>query len=127
MKKFTLIIGMLVVSFSLFAQRLAEPQPRLSKMTDAPQNNEQRITSKTGEIEGDIIFEEYFNASEWSAASVDGVAVPENMPEGWSVFDATGNNFFWRWSTEGPRGPYTSIPWNVPNDRIKIKYSVLVE
>ncbi len=121
MKKFTLIIGILVVSFSLFAQRLAEPQPRLSKMTDAPQNNEQRITSKTGEIEGDIIFEEYFNASEWSAASVDGVAVPENMPAGWSVFDATGNNFFWRWSTEGPRGPYTSSPWNVPNSRIIIK------
>jgi hypothetical protein len=37
------------------------------------------------------------------------------------VFDATGNNFFWRWSTEGPRGPYTSYYWNVPNNSIKIK------
>jgi len=108
MKKFTLIIGMLVIGFSLFAQRLTEPQLRLSKMTDAPQNNEQETTTRTYKAPGDIIFEEYFNASEWSAASVDGIAVPENMPAGWSVFDYTGNNFFWRWSMEGPRGYYTS-------------------
>ena len=112
---------MLVVGFSLFAQRLAEPKCRLSKMTDAPQYNEQETTTRTNRVAGNIIFEEYFNASDWSAASVDGVAVPANMPAGWSVFDATGNNFFWRWSTEGPRGPYTSYYWNVPNNSIKIK------
>jgi len=124
MKKFILIIGILVVGFSLFAQRLAEPQLRLSKMTDAPQNNEQETTTRTNKAPGDIIFEEYFNSSDWSAASVDGVAVPENMPAGWSVFDYTGNNFFWRWSMEGPRGYYTSQGtgvWNVPNDKLKIK------
>ena len=43
MKKFTLIIEILVVGFSLFAQRLAEPQPRLLKITDAPQYNEQKL------------------------------------------------------------------------------------
>ena len=124
MKKFTLIIGILVVGFSLFAQRLAEPQPRLLKITDAPQYNEQETTTRTYKAPGDIIFEEYFNASDWSAASVGGVAVPENMPAGWSVFDATGNNFFWRWSDEGPRGIYTSPGtdvWDVPNNSIKIK------
>ncbi|HOG20511.1 MAG TPA: hypothetical protein PKW37_08735, partial [Salinivirgaceae bacterium] len=121
MKKFTLIIVMLVVGSLLFAQQLAEPQHRLSKITDTQQNDKKETTSRTYRAPGDIIFEEYFNASDWSAASVDGVAVSENMPEGWSVFDNTGNNFFWRWSTEGPRGNYTSNPWYVPNNDVRIK------
>jgi len=121
MKKFTLIIGMLVVGSMTFAQGLTNLQHRKSKMTDVTQNDEQKTTTRSYRAPGDIIFEEYFNASEWSAASEGGVAVPANMPAGWSVFDATGNNFFWRWSTEGPRGPYTSSPWNVPNSRIRIK------
>jgi len=127
MKKFTLIIGILVVGSMVFAQRLAEPQHRLSKMTDASQNNEQETTTRTNKAHGDIIFEEYFNSSDWSAASVDGVAVPENMPAGWSVFDYTGNNFFWRWSTKGPRGVYTSYNdgspqwWTVPRESSKIR------
>ena len=40
-------------------------------------------TTRTNRVAGNIIFEEYFNASDWSAASVDGVAVPANMPAGW--------------------------------------------
>jgi len=124
MKKFTLIIGMLVVGSMTFAQGLTDLQHRKSKMTDVTQNNEQKTVTRAYKAPGDIIFEEYFNASEWSAASEGGVAVPANMPAGWTVFDATGNNWFWRWSIEGPRGLYTSPGvgvWNVPNENAKIK------
>jgi len=127
MKKFTLIIGILVVGSMVFAQRLAEPQHRLLKMTDTPQNYYQKAPTKIDEVVGDIIFEEYFDSTEWHTASDNGVAVPANMPAGWSVFDATGNNFLWRWSTLGPRGAYTSINdgsdqwWTVPRESSRIR------
>jgi len=127
MKKFTLIIGILVVGSMVFAQRLAEPQQRLLKMTDTPQNYYQKTPAKIDEVVGNIIFEEYFDSTKWHTASENGVAVPANMPTGWSVFDATENNFFWRWSMKGPRGKYVSINdgtpqwWTVPNNNHMIK------
>jgi len=127
MKKFTLFIGILVVGSMVFAQRLAEPQHRLLKMTDTPQNYYQKTPAKIDEVAGDIIFEEYFDSTEWHTASNNGVAVPANMPAGWSVFDATENNFFWRWTTLGPRGAYTSINdgsdqwWTVPRESSRIR------
>jgi len=122
MKKITLFIGMLVVGSLLFAQRDAEPKLRKFKMMDALQNDEQKTTTRTNRAPGDIIFEEYFDSTEWHTSS------PENMPAGWSVMDIDGNNWFWRWANHGPRGPYvsvknTSIPqwWTIPNDAHRIR------
>ena len=127
MKKFTLIIGMLVVGSMVFAQGLTNLQHRMSKIDDVSQNDKQTTTTRTYRAPGDIIFAEYFDSTEWHTASDNGVAVPANMPAGWSVFDATGNNFFWRWSTLGPRGAYTSINdgspqwWTVPRESSRIR------
>jgi hypothetical protein len=56
-----------------------------------------------------VIWAETFDSTVWHTALDYGVPIPENMPAGWSVVDNTGNNFFWRWSTTGPRGRYTSV------------------
>lgn len=122
MKRFTLIIGMLALGTFVFGQRTEQLQHRLSKITDEQMNVEQSATRGTTDA-GDIIFHEKFDSTLWHTASNDGVAVPANMPNGWTVYDATGNNFFWRWSTTGPRGRYTSNPWNTPNRRMVIKSS----
>ncbi|HON18551.1 MAG TPA: T9SS type A sorting domain-containing protein, partial [Salinivirgaceae bacterium] len=31
-----------------------------------------------------------------------------NLPAGWTFTDSTGNQFYWQWSQQGPRGRYTS-------------------
>jgi hypothetical protein len=55
-----------------------------------------------------VLFSETFDSTTWHTAQNNGVAVPGNMPAGWSVVDNTGHGFVWRWSSVGPRGRYTS-------------------
>lgn len=77
-------------------------------MTDTPVKAEFQNTKRDVIGAGDILFNEKFDSTLWHTAQADGVAIPANMPNGWSAMDNTGNNFFWRWSTTGPRGRYTA-------------------
>ena len=73
-----------------------------------------------------VFFSETFDSTEWHTAQADGVAIPDNMPNGWSVVDNTENEFYWRWSTTGARGRYTSPADGadalvVPNNDARVK------
>lgn len=68
-------------------------------------------------LPGEIFWEEHFDSVDWKASvspynpamySGNLLADSSLMPNGWSVYDATGNNFHWHWSVLGPRGRYTS-------------------
>ena len=74
---------------------------------------------------GTLIWSEDFDSARWaqSVSPFDTNTLTGNvlisqdlMPYGWTVGDATGNNFFWHWSRLGPRGRYTSFdgvdPWS---------------
>jgi hypothetical protein len=99
---------MLAMGSVVFGQQLNNVQHRLSEMTDTPVKAEFQNSKRDVIGAGDIIFSEKFDSTLWHTANNDGVAVPANMPNGWTAVDNTGNNFFWRWSTTGPRGRYTS-------------------
>ncbi len=108
MRKFTLVLSMLAMGSVVFGQQLNNAQHRLSEMTDTPVKAEFQNTKRDVIGAGDILFNEKFDSSLWHTAQADGVAIPANMPNGWTAVDNTGNNFFWRWSVDGPRGRYTA-------------------
>jgi len=125
MRKLTLLISVLALGSFVFAQQKSNAVERLSKLNDLPQKNVQ--IQKSVKEDGETIFEETFDSTFWHTAIDENlVAIPANMPNGWTVQDNTSNNFFWRWSLTGPRGRYTS-PANgpdalvVPNNNHKVR------
>jgi hypothetical protein len=106
MRKFTASLLLSLFVFALNAQMGFVPSPVLSKaQNEIPEHiKKTNVTPRTE----NIIWEHHFEGELWSGTSVDGVAVPEEAPEGWSLTDATGNDFYWRWDTVGPRGNFTS-------------------
>ncbi|MDA3867124.1 MAG: T9SS type A sorting domain-containing protein [Salinivirgaceae bacterium] len=106
MRKFTATLLLSLFVFALNAQKGFVPTPVLSKAHYENQGHIQK-TNVTPRMEN-IIWEHHFDGELWSGTSLDGVAVPEEAPEGWSLTDATGNDFYWRWDTVGPRGNFTS-------------------
>ncbi|MDY0279754.1 MAG: T9SS type A sorting domain-containing protein [Salinivirgaceae bacterium] len=109
MRKFTLVISMLAMGSFVFGQQMDNVQHRLSKMTENSVETTTQSSKRDVIGAGDIIFSETFDSTDWHTAIDDNlVAIPANMPNGWTAYDATGNNFFIRWSTTGARGAYTS-------------------
>jgi hypothetical protein len=106
MRKFTASLLLSLFVFALNAQKGFVPTPVLSKAQYENQGHIKK-TNVTPRTEN-IIWEHHFEGELWSGTSVDGVAVPEEAPEGWSLTDATGNDFYWRWDPVGPRGYFIS-------------------
>lgn len=121
MRKFTLALSMLAMGSIVYGQQMNNLQHRLSKMTDITVKTETQNTKRDVIAAGDVLFSETFDSTAWHTANNNGVAVPENMPNGWTAFDATGNGYYWRWSTTGPRGAYTSSPALEPNNNSIVK------
>jgi hypothetical protein len=116
----TLLLSALAITV---AAQTVQPEPYL--MVDPISAEQPQLTKRDFPAES-IIWSETFDSTVWHTAQANGVAIPENMPAGWSVVDNTGNNFFWRWSTTGPRGRYTSGQGDaafIPNDSRRIKSS----
>jgi len=112
----------------LFAAILVHGQ-NYNLLSESNQNQSvllQSESEKNDWSEYNVFFSETFDSTEWHSAQADGVAIPGNMPNGWSVVDNTGNNYFWRWSTTGARGRYTSPAEGadalvVPNNDARVK------
>jgi hypothetical protein len=94
------------------AAQTVQPEPYLMVdpiSAEQQQQQQQQQPAKRDFPAEIVIWAETFDSTVWHTALDYGVPIPENMPAGWSVVDNTGNNFFWRWSTTGPRGRYTSV------------------
>jgi hypothetical protein len=100
------------------------------KFVQKPSFSNEEVVSESSKInavqrnEWTVIWSETFDSTLWHTANDYGVAVPANMPNGWSAVDNTGNNFYWRWSTTGPRGRYTGGQGSaafIPNNNHRIK------
>jgi hypothetical protein len=103
------------------AAQTVQPEPYL--MVD-PISAEQQQPAKRDFPAESIIWSETFDSTVWHTAQANGVAIPANMPDGWSVVDNTENSFYWRWSTTGPRGRYTGgqgAAAYIPNENVRIK------
>ncbi|MDA3867123.1 MAG: T9SS type A sorting domain-containing protein [Salinivirgaceae bacterium] len=106
MRKFTLLLAMIAfVSFS-FAQKGFVPKEQTLRKADPVQKVEKKQVQEKSP--GDVLWEHDFNGDLWSGTSEDGLPVPSGAPEGWALTDASGNGYYWRWDTVGPRGNFTS-------------------
>ena len=112
MRKFTLLFSMLLMSSFIFAQKADIVRPALHKADEAMQITPEKKAPvlKQRDSELQVIYEYNFDSVDWYDAYdfVEDQVVIENMPEGWTVVDNTGNDFFWRWTLYGPRGAWTS-------------------
>jgi hypothetical protein len=110
MKKFLLLLPLLAIGGAAVAQKSTIVKYEPSEIGEYAVNEiEVQNPIRHPRFEtGDILFSETFDFSLWEWANNNGVAVPSNMPNGWTAVDNTGNNFYWRWSITGPRGRYTS-------------------
>ena len=130
--KANLLISILFISISSVNSQMLVNQP---KAGNGMQQKNQRNASgfKAG---GDVIWAEDFEGEDWQAsvdAATNLLSYQNLMPDGWKVFDGTGNSFFWHWSVLGPRGKYTGSQENekgdsffkgdchIPNPLLKIK------
>lgn len=103
-KTVTILMG-LAIGVQLMAQRGFVPA---KYRLDYAKPGKVMMQKKNDKAPGDVIFAEDFNGEVWSSTSDNGVPVPENAPENWTIVDNTGNNFCFRWDTVGPRGIFTS-------------------
>ncbi|MBE9469444.1 MAG: T9SS type A sorting domain-containing protein [Bacteroidetes bacterium] len=105
MRKITLMLTLLSFSFLTFAQMsIAEKE---KSNADFHVNNYKSV--KSIKASGEVFFEEHFDETRWAASVNDeNLAIPDKMPDGWSVYDRTKNKFNWHWSKQGPRGKYCS-------------------
>jgi hypothetical protein len=110
MKKFLLLLPLLAIGGAAVAQKSIIVKYEPSEIGEYAANEiEVQNPIRNPRLgAGDVIFSERFDSTLWHTANNNGVAVPSNMPNGWTAVDNTGNNFYWRWSTTGPRGYYTS-------------------
>jgi hypothetical protein len=113
MRKFTLLISLLVLTGMVFAQDVA-----LQPCGLFARKNTVKTVKKAEDTKGQVIWSEDFNGTKWSATvTVDdkgySYSAATALPAGWKVYDATTdednkpNGFFWHWSDVGPRGAYT--------------------
>ena len=123
MRKALLLSILFCVIVLLGAQNSSLLQRKLLKSAFSEQSATSTSVQKHDWSDHTVFFSETFDSIHWHTAQAWGVAVPGNMPQGWSVVDNTNNNFFWRWSTQGPRGAYTS-PDELgiePNETVMLK------
>jgi hypothetical protein len=119
MKKSIFLSLLAAIAVGANAQKMVL-QPALLEETAPSLQSEKPDRQKWA---GTLIWSETFDSTEWHTAQANGVAIPENMPAGWTAVDNTGNSFFWRWSTSGPRGRYTAGVGEaafIPNNSVKV-------
>lgn len=106
MRKFTILMAMVAFASFAFGQKGFVPvAASLSKGEPSKVQKQQIDTElKTSKM----IWYEDFAGERWAATSDDGVAVPDSTPENWVLEDFTGEGFYFRWDTVGPRGFWTS-------------------
>ncbi len=104
MRKFTILLAMVAFATFAFGQKGFVPHAASLSKADVVKKEKQQMDLD----QKSILFYEDFNGIKWSGTSNEGVAVPENAPEGWELYDYTGSGYFWRWDTVGPRGIFTS-------------------
>ena len=95
MKKtlFTLFIGLFVLTS--IGQNCQKPC-----IDDSPVSfNKSKVVNL--KASGDVLWEEDFDAAEWSQYS-------GGMKPGWRTIDNNGEDFIWIWAQHGPRGRWTS-------------------
>jgi hypothetical protein len=92
----------------MYGQPMQKQHHKLNQAADIVEKSDNQLSKRAILESGDIIFNETFDSTLWHTAQADGVAIPANMPNGWTTYDFTGNSFVWRWSITGPRGVYTS-------------------
>lgn len=120
MRKFTLLFALVAFTSFVFAQTASKDECELTKNDVV-----EMAVKKTAELTkdaGDVYWEEDFDVERWEGTT------PDNMPANWTVFDGNGENFYWVWTMEGPKGAYTSPnsgdikedqePWNTGIERI---------
>lgn len=100
MRKFTLLFTLVAFTSFLFAQTVSTDECNLTKQ-DLVQMPVTKSAVAT-KAPGDIYWEEDFDSVRWHGVTA------TTMPAGWSVYDAVGEDFYWIWSMEGPKGRYTS-------------------
>lgn len=106
MRKVTLLFAMIAFASFAFAQKGFVPQKY--NLDKAVPGTALKSDVNHTKAPGDVIFSEDFDGADWSATSNNGEPVPENAPAGWEIGDMSGNGFYWRWDTIGPRGVWTS-------------------
>jgi len=56
-----------------------------------------------------IYWQQDFDSTQWKTSVTDSnLCIPQNLPEGWSVYDSLESDFLWHWSLNGPRGYFSS-------------------
>ncbi|PLX22472.1 MAG: hypothetical protein C0599_06290 [Salinivirgaceae bacterium] len=106
MRKVTLLFAMIAFASFAFAQKGFVPQKY--NLYKAQPGTELHSNANSTKAPGDVIFSEDFDGADWSATSNNGEPVPANAPAGWVLGDLSGNGFYFRWDTVGPRGIFTS-------------------
>lgn len=106
MRKFTLLLAM--VAFASFSFAQGNFKPAKASLSKAEPVKKVVQTSVQEKAPGDVLWSHDFNGEMWAATSDNGTPVPSNVPAGWDLVDETGQGFYWRWDTVGPRGNFTS-------------------
>ena len=56
-----------------------------------------------------VYWHQNFDSTEWKTSVNDSnLCAPDQLPEGWLVYDSLQSDFFWHWSLSGPRGHFVS-------------------
>ena len=110
MRKFTLLISLLVLAGMSFGQDNCEG---FSKNTSDPVAAN-KITAPL--TKASYIWYEDFNKEKWSATvtadEFNGYQYVEStpLPAGWAVYDGNDLGYLWHWTDVAPRGAYTGSP-----------------
>lgn len=105
MRKVTLLFAMIAFASFAFAQKGFVPQ-KYNFEKAQPGTSVYSDVNAT-KAPGDIIFSEDFDGADWSGTSNNGEPVHDAAPAGWAIGDLSGNGFYFRWDTIGPRGIFT--------------------
>ncbi|MDA3866700.1 MAG: T9SS type A sorting domain-containing protein [Salinivirgaceae bacterium] len=114
MKNLSLLL--IFVACALFATAQTGFAPQVVSKSLETNSKTTKVQTPT-KAPGDVLWEHDFNGELWSGTSEDGFPVPSNAPDGWQLTDATGNGFYWRWDTIGPRGALIA-PCPEPRDEV---------
>ncbi len=104
MKRIAIAFLTAIISIAAFGQTGNAPFAQQLKK----QENTLAIKSQKAKSNETIIWYENFSGERWAGTSDNGEPTPGNAPNGWELHDYTGQGYFWRWDTVGPRGTFTS-------------------
>lgn len=103
MRKFTLLFALVAFTSFIFAQDACE----LTEQGPVKSIDKSVVAAKDA---GDVYWSEDFDSVRWygTTASTMPTFTEAGHAGAWSVMDNVGENFYWIWSMEGPKGRYTS-------------------